>query len=144
MKHILGAPLCECDRKEFKNALLKRFSGDNEQAFSYINNVLDRQIAKASGLLTFNSILVATTTLSKNPEQFITLTAGSLALFSCIPLLLLMYVFWGGSDKYSEAQADFEDTCETCYRRSYALTISLIASFLATVFIAISLWQQYP
>src|ERR1043166_9110107 len=85
--HWLGAPIRQADREALIKAMTERFvrtklEGVNtvttvindpiESAVAYIERMVDRQLNKARGLLTFNSILLSAMNVS-NP----------LALFNC-------------------------------------------------------------
>jgi hypothetical protein len=139
---LLGAPYQGKDREEFQAALLERFSqaadDAGEKAVKYVDTIVDRQINKASGLLAFNSILYAATTISTANSMPQTV-CGFLALASSIILVPMMFVLWGQPSQYKTAQADFQDACKSAYRKSYMLTASLILSTGAAVFALIDL-----
>jgi len=134
--HLLGAPFSSADRHAFETAILERFAENPEAAFSYVNGITDRQIAKAGGLLAYNSIVFAalqfnglTTTAAK--------LASGLSLTAAVLLLLLLYVRWGAANEYRDPMSDFQSATKTCCRRAIILTIALALSLVAT---AVTFW----
>lgn len=135
--YLLGAPIGRQDQQAFEQALQARF-GNESNAFEYMERVLDRQISKASGLLSYNSILVAALSFGGFPHWLGKISAA-IALFSCLPLLLMLYVSWHEAEVYQQAKSDFQSSCVTCYWRSYLLTISLLLSTIATILIFLAI-----
>jgi len=134
-KFYFGAPWHTEDREEFEKAILERYSV--EGAVNYISLIVDRQITKAIGLLTVNTILFAAftnTNMHSTYNEIPLIVASLLVLISSFPLITIMYVAWGSKEEYQVAKQDFEGTCKIVYLRSYFLTFSLMLSFLALIF----------
>lgn len=129
---ILGFPLTKKGFSKYKDAIGKRYQNNWEKAFSYVNKVLDREINKSIGLLTFNGILFAALSLAENKTTLIN-WAKVLVLFSCVPLLRVMFVVWGRPSDSSSDQKDFDATFKMVWWRSGFILISLVLSFLATL-----------
>jgi len=111
----LGAPWHQADKENFETALLTRYKDQIEKPFLYVNAIIDRQISKAGGLLAYNSILYAATTISATATLSESI-CGFLALASSFPLIMMMHVIWGSSTQYETSQAEFKATCKMIYR----------------------------
>jgi hypothetical protein len=113
--------------------MLKRFNVDTEKAVTYMEKALDRQLNKARGLLTFNSILVAALRVQEGQTYCCWNNIGSIfAIVSCLPLLLMLWVVWGSNEDYSETVKDFDRLFALCCKRAYRLSFSILASIVAT------------
>lgn len=133
----LGAPIKQADRERWEATLEQRF-GHKEDAVTYMQKVLDRQINKARGLLTFNSILVAALGSQDLPIACLEKWAAISALLSCLPLLALMRVKWPTDPtEVKDAHSDLKSHCSDSYGKSFILTVSLVLSGFATVLILI-------
>jgi len=146
-RFLLGAPLREDLYETYKTTLINRFSeGDpkvfTEKGVDYINRVLDRQINKARGLLTYNALLVTainTVVVARTPRGAVPVfmhwidIGRILALASCIPLLAIFYLIWGPAEVFKDAASDFAGTYNTLRQRTYLLTVAIYATLLATL-----------
>ena len=128
---LLGAPLSAADRAEFEAAILNRFPGPAiEQAVVYADRITDRQINKARGLLSFNSVLFAV--FAFHPDTFVMRPFGTLlTLVSSLMLVLLMYVSWAPAKDFVSAETDFRNSCRVCYRRAWILTVAIVLSLVS-------------
>ncbi|MFM0670227.1 hypothetical protein [Paraburkholderia sediminicola] len=157
--YILTAPKKE-KKGEYTTALLRRYGAafqnngvvDSdadatkrawEYAFQYLDRVVDRQISKASGLLTFNSILLVVLygqdALFKCREPWrIVLT--TLLIVSCFIMLDMLYVNWSDPSNFESAKKDFEGSLDICSSRTRHLFLSLVLSSLAVL---IMLFAEY-
>ena len=157
-QYFLGAPSIP-EQKTLRNLFLQRLGAKftdgkidetavetgraAELAGTYFNQVIDRQISKAGGLLTFNSILLAvifTHDLFANNKDIRTIIAG-LLLFSCMPLLDMLVAIWAQPEVYGSALQDLDDSLRTCSFRSRLLVMSTIPSFVAVISVlGMELW----
>jgi hypothetical protein len=131
----------------YTNALLERFDrrpvesregspskGVYEQASSYLDKVIDRQLNRARGLLTFNSILLA---LVNNEMSVVAshmgtrLILSTLLLLSCMLLLGIMFVHWAHADDLQDIAKDLDGSFNICARRTRLVTILTLLSFIA-------------
>ena len=148
--YLLGAPFREKNRQAYEDKFRERFSVPagpagatkvSEEAIEYIYRIMDRQINKGIGLLAYNALLFAALTLvgdrgireasglfwSKLPVD-----GGTLALLSCVPLLVLLWVKWPSAAVFADAGREFTGALKVLWWRTHCLTISLYLSFLAT------------
>lgn len=119
--------------RQFTVIAFERFKDNPEGAVSFIGNVIDRQIAKASGLLSFNSLLFAGLQVSSASKGWLTITALLLTLIACLPLLALLFVDWRKPDSYRSPQEDFQFITRLAMMRSRLLAASLGLSIIGTV-----------
>jgi hypothetical protein len=160
--YVLGAPFSDKNKAPYLTNLKARFtvSGSsspvddqrraNEQKTDYVYKILDRQINKARGLLTYNALLFTALSLvsrgpASTPDPKIcgvsaVFLGRVLALGACTVLLWLLKMSWGKADNYASADADFNGTLETVWMRTYWVTVSLYVSMLAT---ALTIWVIY-
>lgn len=129
--HLLGAPFRFPDQDEMIHALEQRFNSDMEKAFSYGVDIGNRQINKAIGLLTFNSILFAAYNVSNKTTLIPIPFAQLLSLLSCLPLLYMMFVVWFPAENYKTAEADFSQLMDVIFKRSHFLSLSLYIAFIS-------------
>jgi hypothetical protein len=132
----MGSPWWASDRQAFKTAILGRFGGNAELAFGYVNQVIDRQISKASGLLAFNSIVFAGLQIA-NVSTFAAKLSAVLSLLAALFLLLLMHVKWGSPDTFQTAEDDLNYSLNVCFNRAMVISWSLALSIGAT---AAAIW----
>lgn len=132
----MGSPWWASDRQAFKDAILKRYGGQAEPAFAYVNQVIDRQISKASGLLAFNSIVFAGLQVA-NVSTFAAKLSAVLSLLAALLLLLLMHVKWGSPDTFHTAENDLNYSLNVCFNRATVISWSLALSVGAT---AAAIW----
>jgi len=120
--------------------LLERFSApphDAEEAVRYANMVLDRQISKASGLLSYNALLLGSFSLITHGGSNLTIQAsfGSLAaLVSAGILLILMWMHWGDVAEFQTPEKDLESAMRTIKWRTCLISLALLISGTATMF----------
>jgi hypothetical protein len=138
-RHLLGAPWNRFDRDDFEASIIERHAWDEkggmDRAVDYAYKLVDRQINKARGLLTYNALLFAAFRAIRPATGPVSraITFGALsALISCFPLLLMMYVAWGTRSNWKTSKNDFNAVCSVIYRRSYLLTTALVISGIAT------------
>jgi hypothetical protein len=141
---FFGAPLGKTQRKAFKDAVVQRFTttvggaatADYESAASYATEILDRQINKANGLLTYNGLLLTAFTVlwTQAASQRAALLGSLCALAASAPLVGLFHVSWGKPGDFSSHQNEFETVWLTVFRRTYWITTSVWLSLLATAF----------
>ncbi|MBY0468769.1 MAG: hypothetical protein K2Q07_07315 [Burkholderiaceae bacterium] len=132
----MGSPWWASDREAFKAAILGRYQGNAELAFAYVNQVIDRQISKASGLLAFNSIVFAGLQVA-NTSTFAAKLSAVLSLLAALLLLLLMHVKWGSPESFQTAENDLNYSLNVCFNRALAISWSLALSVGAT---ATAIW----
>jgi hypothetical protein len=135
---LLGIPVRKADWKLYREAIKERFT-DPEKGVEYVYRILDRQINKARGLLTYNALLFATFRLfasDTNPSaissSWIKCGAGA-ALFSCCVLLTLLWVWWGSSDDYRTAANDLIAALDRTMRRTQLISLALALSAISTL-----------
>ncbi len=142
MRFLLGAPFSEPDKQAYRDALWQRAVSleDRERAVDYQYRILDRQINKAIGTLTYNALLFAALSAWKNdgPPTLPLMIGSVVALVACLPLLYLFRVSWGPAAEFADAYEDFCAACATTFERSILLTMSLLLSAVAT---GIAIWQ---
>lgn len=150
-EYVLGAPID--DRiKFYKTDLVKRFGGavvngeivlppstdtNNayERAYSYLDAAIDRQINKASGLLTFNSILLAVLysyDLYKS-HSYWRLSLTTMLVLACMLLLDMMLMIWSGPEVFGSAIEDLDGALHVCRNRTRVLSLSIVISIAATL-----------
>ena len=147
--YILGAPIGK-DRAAYLCTVTKRFGTlpdgasppGEERGVDYLNRVLDRQINKARGLLTYNALLLTAintwprpNTGSGEPWPYAEAVVWQrrLVVFSCVLLLILFRMGWGrSSEEYSSPAKDFAATFNTLVNRTHWLSIALYSSLFAT------------
>jgi hypothetical protein len=156
--YVLGAPLRKENKTPYQTNLTERFkvkpspTDENqrradEERTEYLYRVLDRQINKARGLLTYDALLFTALNFFSRASALTSdpricgvsgvLVGRILALGACAMLLLLLKISWGGAENYSSAEADFTGTLTTVWRRTYWVTVSLYVSIVAT---ALAIW----
>src|ERR1700694_300365 len=115
----------------------------SEDAVTFVYRILDRQISKSTGLLSYNGLLLATLNLTaghlSSPTYAITFgrIAAIVAATSVLPLL---WVHWGKNSDYESADADLEGVLKTLQWRTWCVTIAICCSGFATVFTALALF----
>ena len=132
--HWTGAPWKAEDKKAFEDTILNRFNDFGlEKAVEFMDRVIERQLIKSSGLLTFNSILIGVVHyISSSPNIWANI-ATYLSMVSCLPLLSMMYVKWGPATAFTNAEIDVRRACKICFHRAHLLTISLGLSVAAVI-----------
>ncbi len=126
----LGSPP-QRELEDLVQVVLCRFRSNPEGAVEYITGTIDRQIAKASSLLTYNSILFAG--LQIRPSNTWPSTCALwLSLISCALVLALLFVEWRSAASYRDPKVDFCALVRLAARRSRLLTCSLVLSLLGT------------
>ncbi len=128
----------------FETNLATRFNESKplEGAVTYIDRVIDRQLNKARGLLSFNSILLAALNFEHSCVPHWPEWASILALVSSVPLLLLMLVVWGQPSRFATAADDLKATVTLSCWRGYALVFSFLFSLAAVaISILITVWK---
>lgn len=140
-RHWTGAPWTYQDQRAFEEQILSRCQNNPEGAVAYIDRVIDRQLNKAGGLLTFNSVLIAALNLLGD-GAFLTNVGSLTAIVSCLPLLFMMYVIWAPAGQYATAEKDFRRGCKLSYYRARLLSLSLAASLVATTIALIIVWHK--
>lgn len=143
--YFLGAPTKDC-LPSYETELVKRFGCEceidgtvkscssatkkaYEMAFSYLDRIVDRQISKASGLLTFNSVLLVVLYSQGKPFEGATLLRlllTTMLLLSCMLLLDMMLVVWSTSEVFGSASKDFEGSLQVCCTRTRYLSLSTV------------------
>lgn len=110
-----------------------------ERAQNYLERVVDRQINKVRGILTFDSILIVairTTIDGAHPNLF----AGSRNVaMSCLWIAVLIclslcFVRWGTAKHYDDAWTEFEATTQLIRRRTILVQMAVILSGVSVVF----------
>lgn len=138
----LGAPWRSKHIEPYVKALETRFGTGMGRGVDYLHRILDRQINKARGLLTYNALLFASMNamiIAGSPRGTVPVVTplGRLGLFlaltSCIPLLFIFYLSWGTASALESDASDFSVTLLTLRRRTYLLTLSIYATLIATV-----------
>jgi hypothetical protein len=127
---------------EFQKALSNRFATsstgvDYEKAFAYVDKVVDREIGKAVGLLTFNSIIIA---IAVWGELWLPILASAIA---SILLLWLLWVVKGSSGDILTAQRDFEITSAMIWQRMVWINVSVALSIATVVLLALQAAQRH-
>jgi hypothetical protein len=110
-----------------ETALNNRFPNAADSV-EFVDAMLDRQITKAGGLLTFNSILLAGFRLSTDHvPHFVRVTnsVGSLvALATCLVLLVsIVRVTWSQPGTYGSATSELTHTVRLLCQRSYVINV---------------------
>lgn len=143
----LGAPTHRGDVEIFALVLQHRFENAKDTGVGYIDRVVDRQLNKARGLLTYNSLMLATSNLIGLEATF-KVPVSVLALISCLFLMKMMYVEWGSIQTYEDWSADIADGVYVAAGRAKLLTASLafsgVASLLLGFVIAFGIAKPAP
>lgn len=110
-----------------------------ERAQTYLERVVDRQINKVRGILTFDSILiVAIRTLGTDSGEKCFLASRNIAvgcLWVAIFICLIMFVVhWGDVEHYRDAKTEFDLTTVLIRRRSTMVLMAVVLSGLAVAF----------
>lgn len=138
------------DRWAIETSIRKRFpsgEGAAEDAVEYIYRIMDRQINKAIGLLAFNALLFAALTLVDARKAFdgvswwskAPVTGATLALLSCLPILVILWLKWGSPRDLGSADAELQAAMKVIWLRTYCLSTSLYLSSAATLTAAATL-----
>jgi hypothetical protein len=109
-----------------------------EKAVVYLDRIIDRQIIKTGGLLTFNSILLAGFRIGSDHlltwAKVVNAIGSFVALVTCVALLLLVVrVTWNRSTEYETAETEFSNTVKLLCQRSYTINIFAIVSAIAAL-----------
>jgi hypothetical protein len=109
--------------EEFQKTLSERFAisstdVDYEKAFAYVDKVVDREIGKAVGLLTFNSIIIA---IAVWGELWLPILASAIA---SVVLLVLLWVVKGSPEDIQTAQHDFQMTSAMIWQRMVWINVA--------------------
>src|SRR5260221_8423651 len=132
------------DRWAIETSIRKRFpggEGTSEDAVEYIYRIMDRQINKAIGLLAFNALLFAALTLVDARKAFEGLswwskapvTGAALALLSCLPILVILWLKWGSPRDLGSPDAELQAAMKVIWLRTHCLSASLYLSSVATL-----------
>jgi hypothetical protein len=113
----------------------------SETAIEYIYRIMDRQINKAIGLLAFDALLCAALTLVDAQKVFAEGTLWSkapvagaaLALGSCLPLLVILWLKWGAPSELENAEKELAAAMKVIWTRTHCLSLALYFSFGATL-----------
>jgi hypothetical protein len=118
---------------------------DQDRAVAYIDRVIDRQLNKCRGVLTFNGLLLASVKLLldnvlKEPSSCWQ-TTGLVSLCACaaglmlssLVLLNLLFVHWRIGGTYKTFGSEFATSVELTALRSRHLSFSLRLSVFAVV-----------
>jgi hypothetical protein len=113
----------------------------SEAAVEYIYRIMDRQINKAIGLLAFDALLCAALTLVDAQKVFAEGTLWSkapvagaaLALGSCLPLLVILWLKWGAPSELQNAEKELAAAMKVIWTRTHCLSLALYFSFGATL-----------
>lgn len=129
--YVFGAPLRKSDQERFIEAVRQRFNGDLEKTYSFIQGEVDRQIGKASGLLTCASILAGLSYFVRfTPSIVIALVAVLLAIGS-------FYSKWPVDSKaVSDVNIGIEHSFHIAVNRSLANAASTFLIILAVLLLA--------
>ncbi|MFM0427587.1 hypothetical protein PQQ75_01120 [Paraburkholderia aspalathi] len=139
--YFLAAPR-KGKQSAYVQALLLRYSRTNtsestyEQAFQYLDTVVDRQISKASGLLTFDSILLAVLYAQEalySPHEWGRMLLTALLFFACLVLFDMLYPNWSSPKSFETAEEDFTGSFNICCSRTQHLFLSMLLSVVALV-----------
>jgi hypothetical protein len=128
-------PLKE-DRKAFQNELEERYENP-EDRFKYLNDAGLRLIHKAIGLLTYDALLVALCTIPIAGLQELSLPGAigvCLAVISAVLTMIFAFlVHWPYPGGLRTAQREFVDYVTEVGRRTFAINVSVVLSFFATL-----------
>jgi hypothetical protein len=105
-----------------------------EEGVQCVYRILDRQISKASGLLSYNALLLGSFNLITRGGAKLTRPANigrALALTSALVLLWIMLVHLGKPAEFSDAEADFKAATETILGRTRIVSSSVVLSAIA-------------
>ena len=129
-------------QSEYVQALLKRYNVTEnrerayDQAFQYLDTVVDRQISKAGGLLTFDSILLAVLYAQEalySPHEWGRMLLTALLFFACLVLFDMLYPHWSSPESFETAEKDFTGSFNICCSRTQHLFLSMLLSVVALV-----------
>lgn len=148
------------DRLAFGKALWERYTGgkpadlraieeaanDPQQAgaLTYLERVIDRQLNKCRGILSFDGLLLASVKMwaDKLPNNsgmghslavFALGLAAFFLLASSIVMLDLLWVHWGASDDYKTYGREVVASIKVCEHRSRLISCSVVLSVGAVV-----------
>ncbi len=136
---FLGAPSKASEVDEFKRAIWNLYKDKNEYAaIAFADRVIDRQLNKARGILTFNAILLAAWRFSEHPPLWFTL----FPLTSCVLMLRVCWVHWGDASTYASLEQEFNVTIDIGLRRSRMIAGSIWISFVSLALLLY--WTAQP
>lgn len=128
---LLGIPVKRSDRQAYEQAIKDRHGGDLEKAISYVQSAADRQITKASGILSSSSLLAG---LSYFTEARVPLI---MILMAILLSLTSFYSKWASSvNSFNNPEEDFERVVHVCYNRSLANNLSTFLLFISVIILA--------
>ena len=104
-------------------------AGDGDRAVAYADRIIDRQLNKARGVLTFDSILVASSKIGSTTDR---LTMGMAAL-SALICLVLLWVYWGSPSQYQSYLSEVSETIPTIRKRTFILAAAIALAIAATI-----------
>lgn len=123
--------------------------GDDSFEHNYLYDCLSILDTKVQGLLTFDSIIVATTTLvlaTLSPE----ITIGSILIFIALVLsgtssllaLSVIWVYWTDTDNFEHSTDLFTELLGIRNKRTVAYRLSWLAAHGATIILIIGVFLQ--
>jgi|SRR5215472_3021711 len=127
---------------DLKKALDNRFKNDREEAVKYLVSMLDRQINKAGGLLSFNALLFAAFNLvtERTSHPSIPVELGRITtLLVPVPTLLLLWVRWGEASQHETADGDIKSLISTLRWRTWCVQFAVLGSIANAAF---ALWSM--
>lgn len=103
---------------------------NKEEAVTRIDQIIDRQLSKANGILAFNGLLLAGLGASTLPWKG-AVWPIILASLSSGLLLWMFRVRWSAPANYKDPEVEVADAVIVLEERTHHLTIALIASSLS-------------
>lgn len=124
-------------RHKIKIELQKRFHGNCEDCFGYVNQTGERLINKGIGLLTYDALLIASYTIPVAGTEGLSLTGKIgvvLSVFSALAVMCYaLAVRWPRPDHIADALLEFTDYVDEVAKRTIAINGAVGLSILATV-----------
>lgn len=140
--YLFGAPIREKRKIRFIEEIRERFTAhdpDAEAAVAYLNNITDRIITKAVGLLQYNAVVLAITYVisysyaNKNTQlERILLSASiSCSMLSTVCVILILFTHWRKC--YQKPWEDVAESARLCMGRSIGITIGLTFGYFSVL-----------
>jgi hypothetical protein len=138
--YLFGAPLSKVDLNMYIEAVLERYRNNGnitEGGMAYSQRLIDRQLNKARGILTFNALFFGVSFQIKN------IYSQSLSILACIICLWLCHVTWSKDNSvYKTFEAEETHSFHTSRKRSIGLTLSIFLSIFSAGLISLPLFLE--
>jgi len=107
---------------------------EQDRALTYLERIVDRQLNKVRGVLTFNALILAAFRNSDCPGVFLLVP-----ICACLIVLPILRVNWGSPQRFQLIKSEFDSMMVSVWRRSRLIDLSILLSFVAPFLVAVSL-----